>query len=262
MERDEVYVPQTRMELNIPSKPDSEIDWDEIFGDTPIYTLFLLIRQQVLAFPAYLLMNVSGQKRYPQFTNHFDPNSILFNKSQRRAVIISNYGILTMVMAIYLCCQKYGLAAVVKYYGIPWLSVTHWFIMITYLHHTHPLLPHYRNPEWSFQRGAAATIDRDFLGWQGRFFLHDVAHFHVITERSNTIFVGLSWGPLYAFIRTVFQALWNTYNECQFVEDEGVYFNVTWENSMLNFILLGNVLFYRNKRGEAQRRSIHEVQIS
>ena len=54
------------------------------------------------------------------------------------------------------------------------------FIMITYLHHTDPELPHYRQPEWNFQRGAAATVDRNFLGWMGRFFLHDVAHYHVI----------------------------------------------------------------------------------
>ncbi len=52
--------------------------------------------------------------------------------------------------------------------------------MITYLHHTDPNLPHYRHPEWNFQRGAAATVDRNFLGWMGRFFLHDVAHYHVI----------------------------------------------------------------------------------
>lgn len=52
--------------------------------------------------------------------------------------------------------------------------------MITYLHHTDMELPHYRNGQWNFQRGAAATVDRNFLGWQGRFFLHDVAHFHVI----------------------------------------------------------------------------------
>ena len=52
--------------------------------------------------------------------------------------------------------------------------------MITYLHHTDPTLPHYRGKEWNFQRGAAATVDRNFLGWQGRFFLHDVAHYHVI----------------------------------------------------------------------------------
>jgi hypothetical protein len=54
MERDEVYVPKTRKDLNIPEKPNDQIDWDEIFGDTPIYTLYMLMRQQLLAFPAYL----------------------------------------------------------------------------------------------------------------------------------------------------------------------------------------------------------------
>lgn len=54
MERDEVYVPKTREDLGIPDMPSHEIDWDEVFGDTPIYTLLMLIRQQLLAFPAYL----------------------------------------------------------------------------------------------------------------------------------------------------------------------------------------------------------------
>ena len=54
MERDEVYVPKTREDLGIPEGAHNEIEWDEIFGDTPIYTLYMLIRQQLLAFPAYL----------------------------------------------------------------------------------------------------------------------------------------------------------------------------------------------------------------
>jgi hypothetical protein len=60
MEHDEVYIPATRSDLGVPSAPHHEIDWDELFGDTPIYTLLILIRQQLVAFPAYLLMNVSG----------------------------------------------------------------------------------------------------------------------------------------------------------------------------------------------------------
>jgi hypothetical protein len=88
MERDEVYVPKTREDLNIPDDPHHELDYEELFGDTPIYTLYMLIRQQVLAFPAYLrecescillsvanpasVFNVSGQKNYPKWTNHFD----------------------------------------------------------------------------------------------------------------------------------------------------------------------------------------------
>jgi hypothetical protein len=36
----------------------------------------MLIRQQLLGFPAYLLCNVSGQKTYPAWTNHFSSKSI------------------------------------------------------------------------------------------------------------------------------------------------------------------------------------------
>lgn len=54
MERDEVYVPKTRTDLGIPPEGTRTIDYDEIFGDTPIYTMYLLIRQQIFAFPAYL----------------------------------------------------------------------------------------------------------------------------------------------------------------------------------------------------------------
>ncbi|KAF5318801.1 hypothetical protein D9619_011052 [Psilocybe cf. subviscida] len=247
MERDEVYVPKTREDLNLPEKPNHEIDWDELLGDTPLYTLFMLVRQQVLAFPAYLLFNVSGQKTYPKWTNHFDPNSILFTKAQRNAVIMSNLGIAFMVWAVVYSSSIYGASEVIKYYMFPWLEVSHWFIMITYLHHTDAAMPHYRGKEWNFQRGAAGTIDRPFLGWQGRFFLHDVAHYHVI----HHFFPKMPFyhGPeatqhLKAFIgdyynesdKPVFKALWDTYNECQFVENTG------------------DVVFYRNKKGEAQLR--------
>ena len=130
-------------------------------------------------------------------------NSVLFTKHQRNAVLMSNAGILAMIVLTRQACLRWGAMTVIKFYGIPWLCVTHWyavlmtslyafthdwplalilcrFIMITYLHHTDPALPHYRQPEWNFQRGAAATVDRNFLGWMGRFFLHDVAHYHVI----------------------------------------------------------------------------------
>ncbi|ELU40160.1 sugar transporter [Rhizoctonia solani AG-1 IA] len=182
-----------------------------------------------------------------------------------------------MVMAIYLCCQKYGLAAVVKYYGIPCKSLlkgasgSH-ICTTRILYSLTTGIPSGRSKE-ALQQQLTGTLfiailkrppskplitpSRDFLGWQGRFFLHD-DHGAEATQYLSA-FLG---GHYMHSSEPVFQALWNTYNECQFVEDEGVYFKVTWENSMLNFILLGNVLFYRNKRGEAQRRSVHEVQIS
>lgn len=126
-------------------------------------------------------------------------SSVLFTKRQRNVVIVSNIGIAMMVWGMMESSRIWGASEVLKFYFIPWLLVSHWwvagsssykylsrltsmnrFIMITYLHHTDIELPHYRNKQWNFQRGAAATVDRNFLGWQGRFFLHDVAHFHVI----------------------------------------------------------------------------------
>lgn len=102
-----------------------------------------------------------------------------------------------MTIIVFHAGETWGAAKVMKLYGAPWLLVTHWydgvqlsmwigaekvsrFIMITYLHHTDINIPHYRDGQWNFQRGAASTIDRDFLGWQGRFFLHDIGHYHVV----------------------------------------------------------------------------------
>ncbi|KAL1662944.1 hypothetical protein GGF50DRAFT_116492 [Schizophyllum commune] len=263
MERDEVYVPETRADLGLPPADEARpVEYDEIMGDTPLYTPFVLVRQQLVAFPAYLLFNVSGQKTYPEATNHFDPKSTLFTPEQRTVVLSSNAGIGAKVIAAISASHVYSLAAVVKFYGIPWLLVTHWcqfhasrfvhptyvparrstllprhpltrpVIMITYLHHTTPELPHYRGREWDFQRGAAATVDPPFLGWQCRFFLHDVAHFHVVHHFfSKMPFYHGEEATKYlqAFIREhyaysekpIFEALWESYNQCQFVEDEG-----------------------------------------
>ena len=62
------YVPKTRSDLGIPKESETtKVDYAEYFEDTPIYTLFTLVRQQLLAFPAYMLYNVSGQKHYPKW---------------------------------------------------------------------------------------------------------------------------------------------------------------------------------------------------
>ena len=53
MEKDEAYVPKTRSDLGIPADA-THHDVHELLGDTPVYTLFMLIRQQIFAFDAYL----------------------------------------------------------------------------------------------------------------------------------------------------------------------------------------------------------------
>jgi hypothetical protein len=55
MERDEVYVPKTRSDLNIPEEhPDRPVNYSDFFDESPLFTLYMLVRQQLLAFPAYL----------------------------------------------------------------------------------------------------------------------------------------------------------------------------------------------------------------
>ena len=58
-------------------------------------------------------------------------------------------------------------------------------MMITFLHHSDPTIPHFRKEEWSFLRGAAATVDRPTLGWIGRFFFHNVRLRHPKRPRSS-----------------------------------------------------------------------------
>ncbi|KAJ7048052.1 fatty acid desaturase-domain-containing protein [Mycena amicta] len=234
MTRDETFVPCTRSEVGIPQAAHAS-DYEEYFGDTPLYTLLFLIRQQLLGFPAYLLFNVSGSRRYPKGTNHFAPSSPLFTSAQRNVVILSNLGLGAAFLALFYACLGFGVANVVKFYFLPWIGVTHWFVMITYLQHTHSRVPHYRDQSWTFQRGAVATIDRpNFLGWQGRFFLHNVVQYHTIHHffpripfyhgPEATRHLKQAIGEHYVSCdQPAFQALWEVKNQCRFVEDTGLF---------------------------------------
>ncbi len=45
---------------------------------------------------------------------------------------------------------------------MPYLIVNNWLVMITFLQHTHPSLPHYHSYEWDWLRGALSTVDRSY----------------------------------------------------------------------------------------------------
>ncbi len=100
-------------------------------------------------------------------------NSTIFKGYHFWDVILSDVGVLSAGILLAYVVHTYGWAAVVRSYIVPWAAANHWIVMITFMQHTDPSLPHFRIPAWNFQRGATATIDRDFLGWQGRFFLYD-----------------------------------------------------------------------------------------
>lgn len=50
--------------------------------------------------------------------------------------------------------------------------------------------------------------------------------------------------------KPVFQALWDNYNRCQFVEDEGMSATASFM-TLAEARCVGDVLFYRDKQGRA-----------
>ena len=125
-------------------------------------------------------------------------------------------------------------------------------VAITYLQHTDASILHYGAKSWSFARGAAATIDRDF-GFIGRYLFHGIIETHVLHHYVSTIpfyhadeateaikpVMGRHYlsntkdGPV-GFLRS----LWTSARWCQWVEEsqgaEG---------------LGKDVVFYRNRNG-------------
>lgn len=74
------------------------------------------------------------------------------------------------------------------------LRVNHWLVLITFLQHTDPILPHYRAPEFTFPRGALSTLDRSLLGdlgpimaWIGAHTTHGISETHVAHHVASKI---------------------------------------------------------------------------
>ncbi|GKA00968.1 plastid delta12-fatty acid acetylenase [Tanacetum coccineum] len=179
-------------------------------------------------FPLYLLTNVSG-KKYERFANHFDPLSPIFTERERIQVVLSDLGIIGVVYALKLLVAAKGFTWVMCMYGIPVIGVHAFFVLITYLHHTHLSLPHYDSTEWKWIKGALSTIDRDF-GFLNRVF-HDVTHTHVLHHLISYIphyhakeardAIKPVLGDYYKIDRTpIFKAMWREAKECMYIEPD------------------------------------------
>ncbi|KAI0076538.1 hypothetical protein K474DRAFT_1597790 [Panus rudis PR-1116 ss-1] len=242
IERDENYVPYLRSDFKLPPQERARrADYAEVFEETPIMTLGRMLVMQAFGWWLYVGFNVMGSKMYPEGTNHFSPYSPLFKKEQRRGILISDIGLTLMASLLVYAASIYGWKAVMMFYFVPYMV-----LMCTFLHHSDPTIPHYRKEEWSFLRGAAATVDRPILGWMGRFFFHNVSHDHIahhffsqapfynqpqITEAIRSV---LKDDYNYDSTNT-FYALYRSFTECVFIEDEG------------------GIVFYKNADGVASR---------
>jgi len=217
---------------------------DEVFvpafspADRPLwhkggYRFAHLAFQQLLGWPSYLLFNASGRAYSgPRRASHFDPWSPIFSPRERLGVALSGAGVAAAAALLWRAAGVYGAAAVFKVYGVPYALVNFWLVMITFLQHTHPSLPHYADGEWDWLRGALSTVDRSYGPYLDRAF-HHIADTHV----AHHLFSGM---PHYRAVeatkavkgalgdyyqrdgRNVFRAMWEDARDCHYAaEDEG-----------------------------------------
>jgi len=247
MTKDQVFVPPTRSQMGLPPRPasaDTEVmtaapisdkaphhsPLEEAIEETPLVSLVKLLGIFVLGWPIYLITNKSGQ--HPKaWSSHFDPFAKFFLPSHTDDVIKSDVGIAAMIAVLCAAGRVFGTAAVLKYYLVPYLVVNFWLVIITLLQHTAPYLPHYRDTVWTFARGAALTIDRDY-GWLLNTLHHHIAdshvahHFFCTMPHYNAVkatpYIKEALGKYYYKDDTPFlKAAWDAQRKCLFVEDEG-----------------------------------------
>lgn len=161
MLKDQVYVPLTRSRiekangLSPSSTPFSssettttnpfEHESDSLLEDAPLTYLFNLAAMLLLGWPLYLVLNKASQKnRKGAWTNHFNPNAFIFEDNERFFVALSSVGVLGMLCLLSWCGVRFGFGNVIVWYGIPYLWVNAWLVLITYLQHSDPRVPKYR----------------------------------------------------------------------------------------------------------------------
>ncbi|PWA79836.1 Fatty acid conjugase FAC2 B [Artemisia annua] len=194
--------------------------------DNPIGFVFMILFKFILEFPLYLIINYGGRK-YEGLACHFYPQSVLFKDSQRPKVFLSDVGVLVFIYAYYRIMMTQGSIWVFNLYGGPWVIMCGVLLVLTYLQHTHPSVPHYDSTEWSWIRGALSTVDRDvgFMIVKNKTDNHVVHHLfpaipsyhaHEATEAIKPIL-----GGYYNYDGTpILKAFWREMKECVYVESD------------------------------------------
>ena len=218
LERDEVFVPKQK----------SCIKWYSKYLNNPPGRVLTLAVTLTLGWPLYLAFNVSGRP-YDRFACHYDPYGPIYSDRERLQIYISDAGVLAVCYGLFRLAMAKGLAWVVCVYGVPLLVVNGFLVLITFLQHTHPALPHYTSSEWDWLRGALATVDRDY-GILNKVF-HNITDTHVAHHLFSTMphyhameatkAIKPILGEYYRFDETPFvKAMWREARECIYVEPD------------------------------------------
>ncbi|KAI4371967.1 hypothetical protein MLD38_010255 [Melastoma candidum] len=218
LERDEVFVPKEK----------SKMPWFSRYLNNSLGRLITLTITLTLGWPMYLLFNVSGRP-YDRFACHYDPYGPIYSDRERLQIYVSDAGVLAAMYGLYRLVVLNGLAWVFCIYGGPLLVVNGFLVLITFLQHTHPALPHYDSSEWDWLKGALATVDRDY-GILNKVF-HNITDTHMAHHLFSTMphyhameatkAIKPVLGEYYQFDGTpIYKAMWREVKECLYVEQD------------------------------------------
>jgi omega-6 fatty acid desaturase (delta-12 desaturase) len=239
LRKDMAFVPPTLKEWK---QKRNIVKLSEIVEDAPINSIYTLLIQQIVGFQTYLLTDATGQthpdlenKWYGNFfASHFNPIAPIFEARDFWFIVLSDLGILTQLTLVSYWIKNFGWFNCMVHWFIPYLLVNHWIVFITFLQHTDATVPRYDLNEWTFVRGAGATIDRDF-GFVGWFFFHDLIETHVLhhysaripfyNARIATKEIKKVLGKHYNYSNeNMFVMLWKAVRQCEFVQgDNGIF---------------------------------------
>lgn len=244
MAKDVDYVPLTRSKRGLPpitldegtDSHDHEQHHhhhhdDSILTDTPLYNLVSLVSFLVTGWPLYVLGNIHGYEPPKWVVAHFQPVPPQYEPHQHQSIVFSNFGVALAASILVLLSAAFGARTIFMCYTAPYLVMNVWLVCITYLQHTDPKVPHFRDDAWNFQRGAACSVDRSFGAVVNH--LHHymgAAHqcHHMFTQMpfynavEATKYLKAKLGKYYIYDETpIAMALFRSWKECKFVEDEG-----------------------------------------
>lgn len=232
VEHDVGFIPSTKSEI--------EPSWSEALQESPLYNFYQIIQTLLFGMQAFLVVMACGPTKYNNKPRcHFNPKAAFFLPKQRSAVVLSDFAFILVVAIIGYFTSVCGFSVVMRLYIVPYIVMNAFLVTITYLQHTDTYVPHFREGEWNWLRGALCTVDRSYGKFLDKVFHHltdtHICHhifpkmpFYHCLEATEAIKPIL--GKYYLRDPTPIPlALWRVVNYCKYIDDDG------------------KVLFYRKK---------------
>jgi len=218
---------------------------DETFVAVPerlyrkMYSIFKVVRYFTYPILGYTLYLIGGNRMPVRFYSHFFPKGEIYNTPEKqKQSALSVFLVFVMLYFLRNLYVAYGWNFVWTYYFAPYMVFVGWLAIVTHLHHTHPDVPWYRGSDWTFDKGALSTVDRDYGIFEdihhniGTHIIHHVCskipHYHLIEATKKVIPV---LGTNYKKSSyTTWGAMKMIFNYCRFVPNSGgvLYYEQNW----------------------------------